>query len=95
MQYKKLYCMFFMDISDLLHRTTRFELLKEIIALVIYKYESREILDIDLPYCFHAKLRIFEKLDILNRVLREDSGRTTDRSEIKTTVLLACIGYLL
>ena len=33
MQYNFLYCMFFMDISDLLHRTTRFELLKEIIAL--------------------------------------------------------------
>ena len=52
------------------HSALRFlsylELLKEIITLIIYEDESREVLYANLPYSLHTKLWIFHAFDALD-----------------------------
>ena len=71
------------------------DLLEEIVALVVYKDECREILYVDFPDGLHSEFRIFYALDALDVVLRKDCSRPADASEIEAAVLLAGIGYLL
>ena len=47
-------------------RTTGFDLLEEVVPLVVYKDECGEILHLNLPDCLHAELRILEQLNILD-----------------------------
>ena len=44
---------------------TWFDLLEEVVTLVVNKNECREVFYRDLPYCLHAKLRILNTLDAL------------------------------
>ena len=57
---------------------TWFDLLEEVITLIINEDECREVLNLNLPNSFHAKLGILDTLNTLDVVLREDSSRTTD-----------------
>ena len=56
--------------QKLTHSALRFlsylELLKEIITLIIYEDESREVLYANLPYSLHTKLWIFHAFDALD-----------------------------
>ena len=65
------------------------ELLEEVVALVVNEDECREVLNTDLPDSLHSELRILNALDALDLVLSEDSCRTTDRTEVESTVLVA------
>ena len=71
------------------HGTSGLYLLEEVVTLVVYKDEGREVLYLDLPYGFHTKLGILEELHVLDGVLGEYGCRATDRAKIETTVLLA------
>ena len=71
------------------------EVCKEIITLIIYDDECREVLNIDLANSLHTELLKVYNHYLLDRVLGEDSGRTTDRAKVETTVRLAGIGNLL
>lgn len=73
--------------------TTGLDLLEEVVALVVHKDESREVLDLYFPDSFHAKFGVFHTLNALDVVLCEDGGRATDGAEIETTMLLAGIGH--
>ena len=67
---------------------------EEVVALIVYEDESREVLYFDFPDSFHTQLRILYALDRLDVLLCEDSSRTTDRTEVETTVLLARVGHI-
>ena len=45
------------------------ELLEEIVTLVIYEDEGREVLDTDLPDGLHAEFRVFHALDATDAAL--------------------------
>ena len=45
---------------------TRFQLLEEVVALVIYKDEGWEVFHVNLPDGFHAQFGIFHALDALD-----------------------------
>ena len=70
-------------------------MLEEVVTLVVHEDECREVFYADFPYSFHAQFRIFHTLDALDVFLSEESGRTTDRAEVETTVLLASVSHLL
>ena len=53
-------------VNDRTSGATVGDLSKKIVALVIYEDECGEILNLDLPDCFHAEFRIFEELDFLD-----------------------------
>lgn len=55
-----------------------FELLEEIVPLVINEDESREVLHGDLPDCFHAQFRIGYTFDACDAILGEHCGYATD-----------------
>jgi len=42
----------------------------------------------------HAKFGIFEKLDLLDAILREARGRAADRAEVEAAMLLAGCAHL-
>ena len=67
------------------------EFCKEIVTLIIYDDEGREILHINLANSLHTKLWEVYNLDRLDRVLREDCSRTTDRAELEAAICLASI----
>jgi len=73
-------------------RLPRFQGLEEVVALVVNEDECGEVLDLNLPNCLHAKLRILYAFDALDRTLREYSSNTTDGAEIETTMLLTSLG---
>ena len=75
--------------------TTRLDLLEEIITLVVYQDECREIFNFNLPDSFHTQFRIFYTLNALDVILCKDSSRTTDRTQIETTMFLTSISYSL
>jgi len=56
----------------------------EVVALVVHHDERREVLDVNLPDCLHAKLRVFQDRDGLDAVLGQPGGRATDGAEIKS-----------
>ena len=74
---------------------TRFDLFEEIITLVVYQDECREVFYFNLPDSFHTQFRIFYTFNALDIVLSQDGSRTTDRTQIETTVFLAGICYSL
>src|SRR3990167_10757805 len=71
------------------------EVAEEIVALVVGDDEGREVLDLDAPDRFHPELRVFQHLDLLDDVLRQDRRRPADRAEIEALMLLAGIDDLL
>ena len=75
----------------LLARSPRLELLEEVVALVVYEDECREVLYGNLPDSLHAELRILYALDALDGTLRENGSYTTDSTEVETTMLLASL----
>ena len=86
---------FILELLVLLTAIPWFQLFEEVIALVIYQDECREVLYFNLPDSFHTQFGIFYALDALDVVLCQDSSRTTDRAQVETTVLLAGIRHLL
>ena len=58
--------------------TTRFDLFEEIVTLVVYQDECREVFYFDLPDRFHAQFGIFHTFDALDVILGQDSSRATD-----------------
>jgi hypothetical protein len=81
--------------SDLFARTTWFQLFEKVVTLVIYEDKCREVLYVDLPDCLHTELWILYALDALDIVLSEDRCRTTDRTEVESTVLLTSVCHAL
>ena len=71
----------------------RLQLFEEVVAFIVNKDECREVLNLNLPDCFHTEFRIFNTLDALDAVHRQNGSRTTDASQIESAVLLACVGY--
>ena len=59
---------------------TRFDLFEEIITLVVYQDECREVFYFNLPDSFHTQFRIFYTFNALDIVLSQDGSRTTDRT---------------
>ena len=53
---KKSFPPFYMNVKHVLFTTsaTRFDLFEEIVTLVVYQNECREVFYFDLPDCFHA-----------------------------------------
>ena len=74
---------------------TWFDLLEEVVTLVVNKNECREVFYADFPYGFHSELWEFNTFNALDVVLCQDSGRTTDRALVETAILLAGICHLL
>ena len=72
----------------------RFQLLEEVVALIVHEDECREVLHFDLPDSLHTQFGVLHALDGLDIVLRQDSSRTTDRTEVETTVLLTSIRHI-
>ena len=50
-------------------RAPGFQRLEEVVTLVIHEDEGGEVFDVDLPDSLHAKFRILNALDALNRAL--------------------------
>lgn len=71
----------------------RFQLLEEVMTLIVDKDECREVLHSDLPDCFHAEFRVCYALNALDTILGKHCCYTADSAEIEATMLLACIGY--
>ena len=74
-----------------LARSPRLQLLEEVVALVIYEDECREVLYGNLPDSLHAEFWVLYALDALDRTLRENGSYTTDSTEVETTMLLASL----
>ena len=70
--------------SDILLRIGApwFQLLEEVVALVINQDECREVFNVNLPHSLHTQFRIFYALDALDRALREDGSNTTNGTQI-------------
>ena len=71
----------------------RFQLLEEVVALVVDKDESGEVFNRDFPNGLHAEFWIFHAFDALDAALRENGSHATDGAEVETAVLLAGIGH--
>jgi len=65
------------------------EVLEEVLALVVHDHKGREVLHFDAPHGLHAQLGVLQHLHLLDAVLRETSGGTTDRAQVEAAVLLA------
>ena len=48
----------------------RLKLFKKVVSLVVNKYESREVLDGNFPYCFHSEFGILNTFDACYAALR-------------------------
>lgn len=69
-----------------------FDLLEEIVALVIHQDKGGEVNDFNLPNGLHAQFGELYALNALDALLRKDGSRATDRAEVETAVLLAGVG---
>ena len=78
-----------------LHSLDLEQSIEEVVALVIDEEEGGEVNNVNLPDSFHAQFRIFQTLDLLDVFLGQHGSRTTDGTQIETTVLLASISHLL
>ena len=65
---------------------------EKVVALVIDHDECGEVLNLDLPHRLHTQLGVFQDFNFGDAVLGQSSGRSTNRTQIETTVLLAGIG---
>ena len=74
-----------------LARSPRLQLLEEVVALIIYEDECREVLYGNLPDSLHTELWVLYALNALDRTLRENGSYTTDSTEVETTMLLASL----
>ena len=70
------------------------QLREEIVAFVVNKYESREILYSDFPNSLHAYFRKLYAFNALDTVLRQNGCNAADSAKIKTAVLFAGIRNL-
>ena len=70
-------------------------MLEKIVSFVIHKYECREVFYFDFPDGFHPEFWIFYAFNALDVVLCQYGCRSSDRSEIESSVFLACVGYSL
>src|SRR5437763_7637091 len=73
--------------------SSQIQFLEKVVSLVVDDDEGRKILDFNFPDRLHAELRIFQRLDFLDAVLREVRGRASNRGEIKAAVLLAGLAH--
>lgn len=54
------------------------DLCEEVVAFVVDKDECGEVFNFDFPDCFHAEFGVFEKFNVLDRVLCEHGGGSAD-----------------
>lgn len=66
--------------------------LEEVFTLVVNDDECGEIYHVYLPDGFHAELRVLQYFYIFNVILCENSCRSTDRTEVEASILLAGLG---
>ena len=68
---KKSFPPFYMNVKHVLFTTsaTRFDLFEEIVTLVVYQNECREVFYADFPYGFHSELWKFNTFNALDVVL--------------------------
>src|SRR5664279_1637360 len=67
------------------------EFVKEVIPLIVGDDECRHVLDPDFPDSLHAEIFEIDHLNRFDIFCRKYCCRTSDRTEIKPSVLFACI----
>ena len=65
-------------VFQLLASATRFQLLEEIVALVVDQNEGWEILNLNLPNGLHTEFGVLNALNALNVVLRQNGSGAAD-----------------
>ena len=88
-----IYWIYMFLLLALLARCPRLQLLEEIVALVIYEDECREVFYCNLPDSLHAELRVLYALDALDGTLGENCSHAADSTKVETSVLLASLCY--
>src|SRR5690606_16512822 len=83
----------------LLHRHAAISLLEvqfleEVVALVINHDERREVLDFDTPDGFHTELWVLDHFYLLDAILCQACGGTTDRPQVEASVTRAGVADL-
>ena len=68
-----------------------FELLEEVVALVVYENECWEVFHFNLPYSLHAEFGILNAFYALDVVLCKDGCRTTDGAKVESLMVFACV----
>ena len=63
---------------QLVASAARFDLLEEVVALVVNEDECGEVLNLDFPNSFHSEFGIFNAFDALDVLLRKDGSRSAD-----------------
>src|SRR5690606_30956590 len=66
----------------------------KVLPFMVDDDEGREVFHLDAPDGLHAQLRIRERLDFLDAMLSQTSGRAADRAQIEATVFAASFPYL-
>ena len=61
----------------------------EVVAFVVDHDEGGEVFDLDTPDGLHAVFLVLLYFDLLDAVVRKARGRTADRAEVESAVLLA------
>ena len=74
---------------------TWFDLLEEVVTLVVNKNECRKVFYADFPYGFHSELWEFNTFNALDVVLGKNCSRTADASEIESAMFFAGVCHLL
>mmetsp|Transcript_17625 Transcript_17625/g.51187 ORF Transcript_17625/g.51187 Transcript_17625/m.51187 type:complete len:574 (+) Transcript_17625:182-1903(+) len=71
------------------------ELREEVVPLVVYDDEGREVLHVDFPDRLHTVLLVVQDLHLLDAVLRQDGRGPADGAEVEAAVLLAGLSHRL
>ena len=71
-------CVYAKTKLQLVASAARFDLLEEVVALVVNEDECGEVLNLDFPNSFHAEFGIFNAFDALDVLLRKDGSRSAD-----------------
>ncbi len=69
------------------------QLLEEVVALVVYEDECREVLNGDFPDGLHAQFGVLHALDALDGALRQHGSHAADGAQVESAVLLAGIRH--
>ena len=76
--YSMCVCVYAKTKLQLVASAARFDLLEEVVALVVNEDECGEVLNLDFPNSFHAEFGIFNAFDALDVLLRKDGSRSAD-----------------
>ena len=76
--YSMCVCVYAKTKLQLVASAARFDLLEEVVALVVNEDECGEVLNLNFPNSFHAEFGIFNAFDALDVLLRKDGSRSAD-----------------